>query len=235
MGSLNEGPVPEKYEKLLQKLESDVRTHIRVEQQLKLHIESMQAQLDEAQSLNQSDPDEIEKMKEEMEVKENHVKKLEQQLLDKERSLKEKTQHTKVLEEKLKSLESKHKQELERLRSELEQYKQQKSQEEKIRQLQIDLNQIPGTGFGRVSGMEPKSNSSFIGGAAGNTYALAGDTSSMSTGRKVNPMLTHLGGMNPLLSETFRSNQNRTSLDNYGAKYAAYQHKDSMKTPVQQQ
>ena len=33
---------PRAYEKQIQKLESDVRTHIRVEQQLKLHIEGMQ-------------------------------------------------------------------------------------------------------------------------------------------------------------------------------------------------
>jgi len=35
------GDVPHKYEKQLQKLEADVRQHIRVEQQLKLHIESI--------------------------------------------------------------------------------------------------------------------------------------------------------------------------------------------------
>ena len=31
----------EEYEKMIQKLEADVRTHIRTEQQLKLHIEGL--------------------------------------------------------------------------------------------------------------------------------------------------------------------------------------------------
>ena len=40
--------VPEQYEKQLQKLEDDVRRHIRIEQQLKLHAEQIQQQLDDA-------------------------------------------------------------------------------------------------------------------------------------------------------------------------------------------
>ncbi len=39
--------VPREYEKQIQKLEGDVRNHIRVEQQLKLHIEGMQQQFDD--------------------------------------------------------------------------------------------------------------------------------------------------------------------------------------------
>lgn len=39
--------VPEDYEKIIIKLEADVRNHIRVEQQLKLHIESQQFQFDD--------------------------------------------------------------------------------------------------------------------------------------------------------------------------------------------
>ena len=35
------------YEKMIQKLEGDIRTHIRIEQQLKLHIESIQNKLEE--------------------------------------------------------------------------------------------------------------------------------------------------------------------------------------------
>jgi hypothetical protein len=38
---------PKEYEKLIQKLEADVRTHIRVEQQLKLHIETVHNKLEE--------------------------------------------------------------------------------------------------------------------------------------------------------------------------------------------
>jgi hypothetical protein len=35
--------IPIDYEKIIQKLEADIRNHIRVEQQLKLHIESIQS------------------------------------------------------------------------------------------------------------------------------------------------------------------------------------------------
>lgn len=45
--SLSGKVVPEEYEKIIIKLESDVRSHIRVEQQLKLHIESVTQQLEE--------------------------------------------------------------------------------------------------------------------------------------------------------------------------------------------
>lgn len=41
------------YEKMLIKLESDIRMHIRVEQQLKLHIEQMQTQADDVLRENQ--------------------------------------------------------------------------------------------------------------------------------------------------------------------------------------
>jgi len=42
-------PIPEDYEKMIQKLEADIRTHIRTEQQLKLHIESLNYQGDETE------------------------------------------------------------------------------------------------------------------------------------------------------------------------------------------
>ncbi len=38
------------YEQMLQKLEAETRNHIRVEQQLKLHIESIQSKLDETEA-----------------------------------------------------------------------------------------------------------------------------------------------------------------------------------------
>ena len=38
---------PKDYEAMLQKLEAEVRNHIRVEQQLKLHIETMQFKMEE--------------------------------------------------------------------------------------------------------------------------------------------------------------------------------------------
>ncbi len=40
-----EGP-PKEYEEIIQTLEGDIRKHIRIEQQLKLHIETIEGQLD---------------------------------------------------------------------------------------------------------------------------------------------------------------------------------------------
>ena len=41
---------PKEYEKVIQKLEADVRNHIRVEQQLKLHIETVHNKLEELEA-----------------------------------------------------------------------------------------------------------------------------------------------------------------------------------------
>ena len=44
---------PEEYEKILQKLEAEVRNHISVQQQMKLYIESYQAKLEELEPLEE--------------------------------------------------------------------------------------------------------------------------------------------------------------------------------------
>ena len=41
---------PKEYEHIIQKLEADIRTHIRVEQQLKLHIETVHSKMEEMES-----------------------------------------------------------------------------------------------------------------------------------------------------------------------------------------
>ena len=41
----------EGYEKALQKLESEVRNHIKIEQQMKLHIENTQAKAEEVENM----------------------------------------------------------------------------------------------------------------------------------------------------------------------------------------
>lgn len=41
------GSCPQVYEELIQQLEGDIRKHIRIEQQLKLHIESMENRIEE--------------------------------------------------------------------------------------------------------------------------------------------------------------------------------------------
>ena len=54
IGSSREGSGPPKvYEEIIQGLEADVRKHIRIEQQLKLHIETVEGRLDELESDNE--------------------------------------------------------------------------------------------------------------------------------------------------------------------------------------
>lgn len=48
----NRDEPPKVYEELIQSLEAEVRKHIRIEQQLKLHIESIEYRLDELESEN---------------------------------------------------------------------------------------------------------------------------------------------------------------------------------------
>lgn len=47
-----DGP-PKEYEEIIQGLEADVRKHIRIEQQLKLHIETVEGRLDELEAENE--------------------------------------------------------------------------------------------------------------------------------------------------------------------------------------
>lgn len=47
-----EGP-PKEYEEIIQALEGDIRKHIRIEQQLKLHIETVEGQLDQLELENE--------------------------------------------------------------------------------------------------------------------------------------------------------------------------------------
>jgi hypothetical protein len=48
-----EGP-PHEYEEAIQKLEGDVRMHIRVEQQMRLHIENLQQKIEDTERENDS-------------------------------------------------------------------------------------------------------------------------------------------------------------------------------------
>lgn len=50
-GKYDLSQAPEEYEKIIQKLEAEVRNHISVQQQMKLYIESYQAKLEENESL----------------------------------------------------------------------------------------------------------------------------------------------------------------------------------------
>ena len=69
---------PMEYEEIIQKLESDIRKHIRIQNQLKLHIESLQAKVDENEKEVTTKSEENDKLKED-------VKKLKQSLIDLDR------------------------------------------------------------------------------------------------------------------------------------------------------
>lgn len=58
-----DGP-PKEYEEAIQKLEGDVRMHIRVEQQMRLHIENLQQKIEDIEKANNSN---ISKIKKEIE------------------------------------------------------------------------------------------------------------------------------------------------------------------------
>lgn len=97
---------PEEYEKILQKLEAEVRNHISVQQQMKLYIESYQAKVEELEPIEEKAKDmEIEiselrkqkervvkefdelnlKLKEKADAWEKEKSSLKRQLVDKER------------------------------------------------------------------------------------------------------------------------------------------------------
>ena len=52
LGTSRDGP-PKVYEEIIQGLEADVRKHIRIEQQLKLHIETVEGRIDELEAENE--------------------------------------------------------------------------------------------------------------------------------------------------------------------------------------
>lgn len=73
-----EDAIPVEYETCLQKLENDVRKHIRTEQQLKLHVEQTQLQLEEAYKesvrITQESEEKLMKMQEQVNRKEADLK-----------------------------------------------------------------------------------------------------------------------------------------------------------------
>lgn len=69
---LKDGP-PKEYEELIQKLEGDVRMHIRVEQQMRLHIENLQQRIEDLERENTSN---LKKVKLEMKELKTEKKRL---------------------------------------------------------------------------------------------------------------------------------------------------------------
>jgi len=110
------------YEQLLQKLEGEVRNHIRIEQQLKLHIESTQAKLEDAEKarlkVTNSSKDIIEEIKNDnkaliraLKKKEEEIHRFKQDIDTKNEKLQDQEEKLLLLpklEQKIKILENRH-------------------------------------------------------------------------------------------------------------------------------
>ena len=86
---------PPEYEEMIQKLEADVRKHIRTQNQLKLHIESLQ------QKQDQSDRKETEQLNTENELKQESILLKKELKKIKERESAKLSQITQEYEEKI--------------------------------------------------------------------------------------------------------------------------------------
>ena len=102
------------------KLEGDIRNHIRVEQQLKLHIESLQFQADEADRLQKVELEDlrirVSELEKKSQEKDKTIYQLRAELNEKEKPLKEKAAALKAMEAKIISMEERHEKELEQVK-----------------------------------------------------------------------------------------------------------------------
>eukprot|EP00347_Sterkiella_histriomuscorum_P003051 403365779 len=124
------------YEKMIQKLESDVREHIKCQQQLKLHIESLQNKIDDMErtkSKQTNQADQIEKLKKEnrrqdelITMKEDKVIKMEdiiEKLNRRVKKAEEDQAKTKQFDEQIKQIEKNHQKQVLQLLSEIQHLK----------------------------------------------------------------------------------------------------------------
>ncbi|CDW90200.1 mitochondrial substrate carrier family protein ucpb-like [Stylonychia lemnae] len=120
------------YEQIIQKLERDVREHIKIQHQMKLHIESIQNKLEEAEKQKGDHKkciEQIEKLKKDnkrmdelLTMREDKISKLEDQndkLQKKLNTNDDGQQKVKFYEEKIKQLEKQHQKEQLRLQTEI--------------------------------------------------------------------------------------------------------------------
>lgn len=96
------------YEKMVQKLEADVRQHIRVEQQLKLHIDNIQERAEE-------DGKFIEKLNKEKDRHQRERKRMDEMLTIREKEITKLEKELKDTADKLQNVEQKHRQALKEL------------------------------------------------------------------------------------------------------------------------
>lgn len=72
------------YEQMIQKLEGDIRNHIRIEQQLKLHIESIQNKLEELERTPPQDPQKNQKAQDQLEMMKRDKRRMDELITMKE-------------------------------------------------------------------------------------------------------------------------------------------------------
>ena len=105
---------PKEYEELIQKLEGDIRMHIRVEQQMRLHIENLQQKIED---IERESSHGVKKVRAEvLDLKEEN-----RRLRDREEQVKRKESESKrKYYEKMKAMEDHYEQVIKKLVSEME-------------------------------------------------------------------------------------------------------------------
>lgn len=96
---------PMEYEEIIQKLEADIRKHIRIQNQLKLHIESLQAKVDEKEKADGSKDRMIEELEQSNSKLKHRMIELDRKKQDQIKQVKEQSdQEIKKLNEKIQKL-----------------------------------------------------------------------------------------------------------------------------------
>lgn len=125
--SVEKGEPPKEYEELVQKLEGDVRMHIRVEQQMRLHIENLQLQIDDLEKkMKPSEPVQDEELLSENEDLRKENEQLSQVLQKQEieiQTLEEKASSAEDVEAQLKECIEKYERETADLEADLKAFK----------------------------------------------------------------------------------------------------------------
>jgi chromosome segregation ATPase len=102
---------PEEYEKIIQKLEAEVRNHISVQQQMKLYIESYQSKVEELEPLEENAQrfkEEIKRLKKTNEEYMVKIEKTEKEMEEKQKMYKKKiVEQERMYDVKLENLEIK--------------------------------------------------------------------------------------------------------------------------------
>ena len=118
---------PKEYEKVIQKLEADVRNHIRVEQQLKLHIETVHNKMEELENKCNTLQNENDSITAKKDIQINEL----------EDKVKERIEKIKELEETIKLEQEKHTEKFEKLETRI--FEMEKSHQKEMSYMQKEI------------------------------------------------------------------------------------------------